>query len=68
MHHPLRYVVPPLIVVLAIAAIYVPLHRHAAAVRERPHETHRRPVTHVTAAGIVAGALIVAFIAAFILP
>ncbi len=68
MHHPLRYIVPPLIVLAAIVAIYVPLHRHAVAVRERPHETHHRPVSHHAAAAIVAGALIVAFIAAFILP
>jgi len=67
-HHPLRYIVPPLIVVLAAVAVYLPLHRHSAAVRERPHETHHRPMHHVTAAGIVASALIVAFIAAFILP
>ena len=68
MHHPLRYIVPPLIVVVAVAAIYVPMHRHAVAVRERPLEMHRKPIHHVTAASVVAGALIVAFIAAFILP
>jgi hypothetical protein len=68
MHHPLRYIVPPLIVVAAILAVYLPIRRHEIAVRTRPHETHHRPVTHVTAAGVVAGALIVAFIAAFILP
>jgi hypothetical protein len=68
MHHPLRYIVPPLIVAIALIAIYVPMHRHAVAVRERPHEEHHKPMHHVTAAGIVAGGLIVAFIAAFILP
>jgi ABC-type transport system involved in cytochrome c biogenesis permease subunit len=68
MHHPLRYIVPPLIVALAVVALYIPMHRHAVAVRERPHETHHKPVHHVTAAGVVAVALIIAFIAAFILP
>jgi hypothetical protein len=51
-----------------VVALYIPMHRHAVAVRERPHETHHKPVHHVTAAGVVAVALIIAFIAAFILP
>lgn len=68
MHHPLRYIVPPLIVALAIAAVYVPLHRHAVAVRTNPHHHVRRPFNHTTERSIVAGALIVAFICAFILP
>jgi hypothetical protein len=37
-------------------------------VRENPHHHVRKPITHVTAAGVVAAGLIVAFIAAFILP
>ncbi|HEV3092742.1 MAG TPA: hypothetical protein VGX91_14970 [Candidatus Cybelea sp.] len=68
MDHPLRYIIPPLIVVIAIAAVYIPLHRHAAAVRANPHHHVRRPFSHITAAGVVACGLIVAFIAAFILP
>lgn len=68
MHHPLRWIVPPLIVLIAIAAVYIPLHRHAAAVRKNPHHHVRKPYSHNTAAAIVAVALIVAFIGAFILP
>lgn len=68
MHHPLRFLIPPLIVVLAIAAVYIPLHRHAVAVRTNPHHHVRKPYGHTTAYAIVAGALIVAFIGAFILP
>ncbi len=68
MHHPLRYIVPPLIIVAAILVVYVPMHRHARAVRKDPHHHVHRPVSHVTAAGVVAVGLIVAFIAAFILP
>ncbi|MGC2634482.1 MAG: hypothetical protein WA215_09760 [Candidatus Cybelea sp.] len=68
MHHPLKYIVPPLVVLIAIAAVYIPLHRHEKAVRENPHHHVRKPITHVTAAGVVAVGLIVAFVAAFILP
>jgi multisubunit Na+/H+ antiporter MnhB subunit len=57
-HHWLRYVVPPLIVVLAVVL----------ALRARPHKIHRKPVHHVRAAAVIAVALIVAFVAAFILP
>jgi hypothetical protein len=67
-HHPLRYVVPPLIIAAGILAIYLPMRRHAIAQRHRPHDNPHKPVSHVTAAGVLAGALIVAFIAAFILP
>ena len=67
-HHPLRFIVPPLIVVLAVAAVYIPLHRHEVAVRTNPHHHARKPFSHSTAGAIVAGALIVAFVAAFILP
>jgi hypothetical protein len=66
--HPLRYLIPPLVVVLAVLAAYLPMHRHAVAKRERPHEHRRDPISHATAASIVAAALIVAFISAFILP
>ncbi len=68
MHHPLRYIIPPLIVIVAIAAVYIPMHRHKVAVRENPHHHTHKPVNHITAAGVVAAGLIVAFIAAFILP
>jgi hypothetical protein len=67
-HHLLRYVVPPLIVLIAAAAVYIPLQRHATAVRTDPHHHVKKPISHPTAAGVVAAALIVAFIAAFILP
>lgn len=68
MHHPLRYLVPPLIVIVAILVVYLPLRRHAIGVRENPHHHVHKPVSHVTAAGVVAAGLIVAFIAAFMLP
>ena len=54
MHHPLKYIVPPLVVLIAIAAVYIPLHRHEKAVRENPHHHVRKPITHVSAAGVVA--------------
>jgi multisubunit Na+/H+ antiporter MnhB subunit len=38
------------------------------ALRARPHKIHRKPVHHVRAAAVIAVALIVAFVAAFILP
>jgi multisubunit Na+/H+ antiporter MnhB subunit len=66
--HPLRYIIPPLIVLIAIAAVYIPMHRHKEAVRKDPHHHIHKPVSHITAAGVVAVGLIVAFIAAFILP
>lgn len=68
MHHPLRYIVPPLIVIAAILAVYIPMHRHKVAERKDPHHHVHKPVNHITAAGVVAAGLIVAFIAAFILP
>ncbi|HEY1881885.1 MAG TPA: hypothetical protein VGG51_02445 [Candidatus Cybelea sp.] len=68
MHHPLRLIVPPLTVIAAIAAVYIPLHRHAVAVRTNPHHHVHKPYSHKTAGSIVAVALIVAFICAFILP
>ena len=68
MHHPLRFIVPPLVVVLGVLVVYLPLRRHAVAVRENPHHNPQRPITDTRAASVVAGALIVAFIAAFILP
>jgi hypothetical protein len=67
-HHPLRLIVPPLIVIAAIVAVYIPLHRHAVAVRTNPRHHVRKPFSHTTAGSVVAGALIVAFICAFILP
>jgi hypothetical protein len=67
-HHPLRLIVPPLFVIAAIVAVYIPLHRHAVAVRTNPHHHVRKPYSQTTAASIVAVALIVAFIGAFILP
>jgi multisubunit Na+/H+ antiporter MnhB subunit len=67
-HHPLRYIIPPLIVAAALVALYIPMRRHAQAVRENPHHPAHKPVHHITAAGVIAVALIVAFIAAFILP
>jgi hypothetical protein len=68
MHHPLRYIVPPLIVIIVAIAVYLPIRNHEAAVRRNPHHEHKRPYGHVTAAGFIAVALIIAFIAAFILP
>jgi hypothetical protein len=68
MQHPLRLIVPPLIVLAAIALVYVPMRRHAIAQRERPHDNPHKPVPHATVAGVVAAGLIAAFVAAFILP
>ncbi len=68
MQHPLRYIIPPLLVLLAVLWLYLRHRRHAIAEREHPHHNPHKPVTHVTAASVLAGALIVAFIAAFILP
>ncbi len=66
--HPLRIAVPLLIVATAIALVYIPHRRHAIAQRERPHDNPHRPVGRVTFAGVIAGGLVLAFIAAFILP
>ena len=68
MHPPLRYVVPPLFVLLGLLAISILEGRHAKAKRERPHEHPHDSARHTMAASVMAGALIVAFIAAFILP
>lgn len=66
--HPLRFIIPPLIVIAAIIAIYIPMRRHAIGQRERPHDNPHKPVHRLTATGVIAGGLIVAFVAAFILP
>ncbi|HEY2476282.1 MAG TPA: hypothetical protein VGI19_15955 [Candidatus Cybelea sp.] len=68
MHHPLRFIIPPLIVLLAIAVVYVPRHRHEVAVRTNPHHNARKPINRATGRAILAGGLIVAFFSAFILP
>ncbi len=68
MHHPLRYVIPPLVVLAAIALVYFPHRRHAVAQRERPHDNAHKPLAKGTFVGVIAAGLIVAFIAAFILP
>jgi hypothetical protein len=67
-HHPLRWIIPPLIVLAGIIWIYLPWRRHHIAQRERPHNNPHKPVSRNWAGSVLAVTLIVAFISAFILP
>lgn len=67
MNHPLRFIIPPLVVLIALT-VYIPLRQHEIALRKNPHHHPHPPYSHTVARGVVAAGLIVAFIAAFILP
>jgi hypothetical protein len=67
-HHPLRWIIPPLIVLAGIIWVYLPWRRHRIAQRERPHTNPHKPVNRNWASSVLAVTLIVAFISAFILP
>jgi hypothetical protein len=66
--HPLRFIIPPLVVIAAILAVYIPIRRHALGERHHPHNNPHKPVHRVTATSVIACGLIAAFILAFILP
>jgi multisubunit Na+/H+ antiporter MnhB subunit len=68
LEHPLRYVIPPVLVVAGVWILYFLARRHAEAERDRPHDNPHKPVTPITASGVIAIVLILAFLSAFILP
>ncbi|MGC1380280.1 MAG: hypothetical protein WA814_04570 [Candidatus Baltobacteraceae bacterium] len=67
-HHPLRFIVPPLVIFLGWLAVYIPWTRHKKGERERPEHNPHKPLSRNIASSVIAITLIVAFISAFILP
>lgn len=68
MIHPLLRWFLPLVLLVAIAAVWLDHRRRLEATRESPHHPVHHGRSHVTAAGVLAAFLIVSFVVSFLIP